>query len=159
MKFNPQDHRTLELGLTTLHVTRLDPKKVHKVVLDWGLNQAGAPASLRPCIKLPLVGTTNAHLNTLLTLHISSYLLKNEHLSMTKCGIGDVENPGWPERLSHMHTCNMLVQHIPLPVRICLKLKCLMLYAMCKSLKHIEFHRVATVSSMGMLGEKYARKT
>ena len=34
MKLNPQDHRALELGLTTLHVTRLGPKKVYKVGLD-----------------------------------------------------------------------------------------------------------------------------
>ena len=31
MKLNPQDHRALESGLTTLHVTRLGRKKVHKV--------------------------------------------------------------------------------------------------------------------------------
>jgi hypothetical protein len=34
MKVNPQDHWALESGLTTLHVTRLGPKKVHKVGPD-----------------------------------------------------------------------------------------------------------------------------
>jgi hypothetical protein len=44
MKLNPQYHRALESGLATLHVTRLDPKKVHKVGPDWGLNRGGASA-------------------------------------------------------------------------------------------------------------------
>jgi hypothetical protein len=34
MKLNPQDHRALELGLITLHVTRLGLKKIHKVGPD-----------------------------------------------------------------------------------------------------------------------------
>ena len=45
MKLNPQDHRALESGLTTLHVTRLGPKKVHKVGPDWsemGMSTLGA---------------------------------------------------------------------------------------------------------------------
>jgi len=33
-KLNPQDHRALKLGLTTLRVTRLGPKRVHKVGPD-----------------------------------------------------------------------------------------------------------------------------
>jgi hypothetical protein len=37
MKFNPQDHRALELGLTTLYVTRFSPKKIHKMGPDRGL--------------------------------------------------------------------------------------------------------------------------
>ena len=39
MKLNPQDHRALELGLITLHETRLGPKKGHKVGPDWGLRR------------------------------------------------------------------------------------------------------------------------
>ena len=34
MKLNPQDHRALESGLTTLHATRLGRNKVHKVRPD-----------------------------------------------------------------------------------------------------------------------------
>ena len=34
MKLNPRDHRALQSGLTSLHVTRLGPKKVHKVGPD-----------------------------------------------------------------------------------------------------------------------------
>jgi len=59
MKLNPQDHRDLESGLTILHVsphvTRLSPKKIHKVGPDWGLNQACAPAGPMLCIKPPSI--------------------------------------------------------------------------------------------------------
>jgi hypothetical protein len=34
IKHNPQDHRALELGLITLHGTRLGLKKVHKAGRD-----------------------------------------------------------------------------------------------------------------------------
>ena len=34
MKLNPQDHRVLKAYLITVHVTRLNPGKVHKVEPD-----------------------------------------------------------------------------------------------------------------------------
>ena len=34
MKLHPQDHQALELGLITLHLTRLDLEKIHKVGPD-----------------------------------------------------------------------------------------------------------------------------
>ena len=34
IKLNPQDHRALKSSLITLHVTRLGPKKIHKVGPD-----------------------------------------------------------------------------------------------------------------------------
>jgi hypothetical protein len=55
MKLNPQDHRVLESGLTTLHLTKLGREKVHKLGPNWGLNWAGAPAGPRQCIKWPFI--------------------------------------------------------------------------------------------------------
>jgi hypothetical protein len=34
MKLNPQDHQALESGQTTVHVTRLGRKKIHKLGPD-----------------------------------------------------------------------------------------------------------------------------
>ena len=44
MKLNPRDHQALESDLITLHMTRLDPKNVHKGGQIEGLkdmNRAG----------------------------------------------------------------------------------------------------------------------
>ena len=46
MKLNPQDHGALESGLTTLHVTRLGPKKFIK----WSRIEGFIGPVLRPAL-------------------------------------------------------------------------------------------------------------